>query len=141
MNADRIVAIEHGEIVEQGSHSELLKLDGRYADLWSKQVFLMNEDDQKAPEVIEGGHVRAGGLCSESTVTEMDQSQEEGPASNATAPQSNGNWSGCAVQSPTEVYFPNKSHSNTIMGILTDIVALQAEPCCTRVHAKSRLLL
>lgn len=40
MNADRIVVVEHGELVEQGSHNELIVANGRYADLWSKQTFL-----------------------------------------------------------------------------------------------------
>ena len=37
MNLDRIIVIEQGVILEQGTHSELLEHDGRYAALWRKQ--------------------------------------------------------------------------------------------------------
>jgi ATP-binding cassette, subfamily C, bacterial len=33
--ADRIVVLEHGAVVEQGSHADLVKAGGRYARLWS----------------------------------------------------------------------------------------------------------
>jgi len=36
--ADRIVVLEHGRIVEQGSHAELLAAGGYYADLAQKQM-------------------------------------------------------------------------------------------------------
>ncbi|MDZ8201082.1 ABC transporter ATP-binding protein [Microbacterium sp. SSW1-59] len=36
--ADRIVVLEHGRIVEQGSHRDLLDLEGRYADLHLTQA-------------------------------------------------------------------------------------------------------
>ncbi|HPJ26664.1 MAG TPA: ABC transporter ATP-binding protein [Synergistaceae bacterium] len=35
--ADTIVVLENGEMVEQGTHEELLKRDGRYKDLWNIQ--------------------------------------------------------------------------------------------------------
>ena len=38
MHADRILFLEHGQIVEQGSHEELLKLGGRYCDLHELQM-------------------------------------------------------------------------------------------------------
>ena len=36
--ADRIIMLEDGRIVEQGSHEELLKLGGRYAQMWKAQA-------------------------------------------------------------------------------------------------------
>jgi ATP-binding cassette subfamily B protein len=34
---DRLVVLDRGQIVEQGSHDELLTLDGAYAKLWQHQ--------------------------------------------------------------------------------------------------------
>lgn len=36
-DADRIVVLEKGEVMEQGRHDELLEQDGRYAQLWHRQ--------------------------------------------------------------------------------------------------------
>ena len=36
-DADRIVVLENGEIVEQGTHDDLLMKSGRYAQLWQRQ--------------------------------------------------------------------------------------------------------
>ncbi|MFA8386787.1 MAG: ABC transporter ATP-binding protein/permease [Pelagibaca sp.] len=41
-DADRIVVLENGEVVEEGSHEGLLANQGRYATLWNRQ---MQEDE------------------------------------------------------------------------------------------------
>ncbi|MDE5803134.1 MAG: ABC transporter ATP-binding protein/permease [Lachnospiraceae bacterium] len=37
-DADRIYMFENGTVIEQGSHSELMKLDGKYARMWKMQA-------------------------------------------------------------------------------------------------------
>lgn len=37
-NADRIIMLENGRIVEEGSHEELLALNGKYAEMWKVQA-------------------------------------------------------------------------------------------------------
>lgn len=37
-NADRIVVLENGEIIQEGSHKDLIEIDGYYKDLYAKQL-------------------------------------------------------------------------------------------------------
>jgi ATP-binding cassette subfamily B protein len=37
-DADQIVVLEHGRIAERGTHAQLLKTDGLYANLYRKQL-------------------------------------------------------------------------------------------------------
>jgi ATP-binding cassette subfamily B multidrug efflux pump len=47
---DRLVVMDKGEIVEMGSHAELLEQGGLYASLWARQSggFIASSDDQAA---------------------------------------------------------------------------------------------
>jgi ATP-binding cassette subfamily B multidrug efflux pump len=48
-NADEIIYLENGEIVERGTHEELLNLKGRYYEIYSEQF---KDFDDAASEVI-----------------------------------------------------------------------------------------
>ena len=36
--ADRIIMLERGRIIEEGTHSELLARNGKYAEMWNAQA-------------------------------------------------------------------------------------------------------
>lgn len=36
-NADQIIVLDHGRLVQQGKHIELLKQDGIYYDFWKQR--------------------------------------------------------------------------------------------------------
>jgi len=46
MKADRIIVVMNGEIVEEGSHEELIHKKGKYQNLWSKQLFVKPADER-----------------------------------------------------------------------------------------------
>jgi hypothetical protein len=65
MIADRIIVVSGGEVIEEGNHESLMNAGGKYADLWSKQIFVKakkvhdEEDDEdvdyagsKSPTIV-----------------------------------------------------------------------------------------
>ena len=45
-NADKILMMEHGKIIEQGSHRELMAIGGKYADLYTMQAKRYLDEDK-----------------------------------------------------------------------------------------------
>jgi subfamily B ATP-binding cassette protein MsbA len=64
-SADQILVLEQGEIVERGTHQELLATGGRYFDLYTRQAGLeanrFINPGEKGVEDVESGEERKGG--------------------------------------------------------------------------------
>jgi ATP-binding cassette subfamily B protein len=69
-DADRIVVLEDGHVVERGEHDELLAADGLYANLWGVQA---GEIDELPEEFVE----RAARRSAEVDVEEAEEDDAE----------------------------------------------------------------
>jgi ABC-type multidrug transport system fused ATPase/permease subunit len=51
-NADKILMLEHGSIIEQGSHRKLMALNGKYAELYTMQAkrYLEEQDSEQVDD-------------------------------------------------------------------------------------------
>ncbi len=50
IDADEILVLDHGRIVERGGHADLLERGGAYAAMWAKQQEIADEAAQMAPQ-------------------------------------------------------------------------------------------
>lgn len=70
MNADRIIVVAGGEIIEQGNHDSLIGANGKYAELWSKQIFTKPKDKAKDDPIIKGEAPKAQNIVNDLTSEE-----------------------------------------------------------------------
>ncbi|CAK7272972.1 hypothetical protein SEPCBS57363_005417 [Sporothrix epigloea] len=75
MNADTIIVIADGEIVERGSHDHLIQAGGKYATLWSKQVFMPRKDKTKTPDLGKATDL-VNDLTPEVTISEVTKANK-----------------------------------------------------------------
>ena len=50
VDADQILVLDQGRIAERGTHSDLLRKDGLYADMWARQQTEREEEEAQAAE-------------------------------------------------------------------------------------------
>ena len=88
-NADLILVVEKGEILEQGSPVDLMKTKGKYYSLWMKQLGLRNAPGESTPineEEITGAEGSGTLIDVDSepkTIEETAKQDEERPASDS----------------------------------------------------------
>ena len=54
-SADMIAAIQHGRVVELGTHSQLMELEGIYYDLVTAQMIEMDDEANKGDNTCSSG--------------------------------------------------------------------------------------
>lgn len=52
INADDIICMKNGEVVEQGTHDELMQLNGEYCNLIKKQLINKNDEKNDADKTV-----------------------------------------------------------------------------------------
>jgi ATP-binding cassette, subfamily B, multidrug efflux pump len=50
-NADEIIVLDGGAVVERGTHDALLKMDGAYAELWGRELILNALQDDRSDDL------------------------------------------------------------------------------------------
>jgi ABC-type transport system involved in Fe-S cluster assembly fused permease/ATPase subunit len=86
IEADLILVVDHGEIIERGPHAELVQQGGKYLELWTKQTVVKSSKADSAHETVDKADLLVD--LDENTAGEdtaepsSDSASSNGPASN-----------------------------------------------------------
>lgn len=89
MRADQILVIKDGEIIENGTHDELIRSKGKYSDLWSKQIIVKPEMDvsppgsprERAANIVNDVKLQAGTTTLATALRRTDHTEQNCPSS------------------------------------------------------------
>lgn len=95
MHADRILVIKDGEIIEEGSHHELIRERGKYHGLWLKQALVKTEVE---PSKLEGLYVEDDTLGSSLDHQKCVSAQTEGTSETTRSRQSQNETRVCSAE-------------------------------------------
>jgi len=85
VGADRILVLDAGRLVEQGTHPELLALGGLYASLWNRQRQAERAREELAEALAAEGQRIKGGRLEASELEVTDKTEVAGRPDNLTA--------------------------------------------------------
>lgn len=94
MNADIIFVVSDGQVVEQGSHDELITKGGKYAELWSKQIFLKPKEPKEEDENTSEATPKTASECTETEDLTGDNAITDSKTNDESNGQANGKSNG-----------------------------------------------
>ncbi|KAJ4420502.1 hypothetical protein N0V85_000578 [Neurospora sp. IMI 360204] len=122
MNADKIMVVTGGEIVEEGSHEDLIRANGKYAELWSKQIFIkpkVKDATEAKPASVNKTSDFVNDLTPDKTKSELVK------VKSSTA---------LKVRPANQQASPATEAKDTPSHQKESDVAFEVEPCCSNLH-------